>query len=94
MLFVSNTHGPGDEHFMINMRDLILRTAPANVFGSLVALLDPYTGRWNLKVTTPMATLRDVEGWRQDKLGLRQEVQNRSMGGQTRRPQRVMHMHM
>lgn len=61
-MFDSNTHEPDDEYFMMNMRDLILDTAPANVFGSLVAVLEPYAG-WQIQdITTAMATLGDVEG--------------------------------
>lgn len=67
-MFDSNTRGP-DEHFMTNMRDLILDTAPASVFESLVAVLEPYVARQINKVTTTMATLGDVEGWWQGKLG-------------------------
>lgn len=60
-MFDPNIHSD-DKRFTTNMRDSILDTAPANAFGSLVAILVPYVG-WRIhKFTTTMATLGDVEG--------------------------------
>lgn len=44
-MFNPNTRGPDDEHFMTNMRDLVLDTAAASAFGTLVAILEPYVGQ-------------------------------------------------
>ncbi|KAF6293141.1 hypothetical protein mRhiFer1_009046 [Rhinolophus ferrumequinum] len=64
--------GSDDELFTASMRDLVLDTAPASAFGSLVAILTLYVG-WRIhEVTITMATLGDVESRRQRKL--RQEV--------------------
>ncbi|KAF6323418.1 hypothetical protein mRhiFer1_008395 [Rhinolophus ferrumequinum] len=76
------------------MRNLVLDTAPANAFGSLVAILMPYVW-WRIhEVTVAMATLGDVESWRQRKL--RQEVRaietwklKSKVKGRGRGPQRV-----
>ncbi|KAF6327540.1 hypothetical protein mRhiFer1_008258 [Rhinolophus ferrumequinum] len=71
-IFSLNMQGPDDEVFTASMRDLVLDTAPASAFGSLVAILTPYVGRRIHEVTTAMATLGDVESRRRKKI--RQEV--------------------
>ncbi|KAF6302987.1 hypothetical protein mRhiFer1_008724 [Rhinolophus ferrumequinum] len=71
-IFNPNMRGPDDKLFTASMRDLVLDTAPASAFGSLLAILTPYVGRRIHEVTIAMATLGDVEIQRQRKL--RQEV--------------------
>lgn len=68
-MFNPNTWGLDDECFMTSMRNLVLNTAPASAFGALVAILAPYVGCRIHEVATITATLGDVEGWRQGKLG-------------------------
>lgn len=68
-MFNPNTWGPDDEDFMTNMRGLVLDTAPASAFGTLVAILAPYVGRRIHEVTTAVATLGNVAGQRPGKLG-------------------------
>ncbi|KAF6321292.1 hypothetical protein mRhiFer1_008422 [Rhinolophus ferrumequinum] len=93
-IFNPNMQGPNDEVFTASMTDLVLDTAPASAFGSLVAILTPYVG-WRIhEVTTAMATLGDVESRRQRKL--RQEVRTvetwkpkPKVKGRGRGPQRV-----
>ncbi|KAF6344942.1 hypothetical protein mRhiFer1_010306 [Rhinolophus ferrumequinum] len=63
-IFNLNMQGPDDELFTASMRNLVLDTAPASAFGSFVASLRPYVGRWIYEVTTAMATLGDVESRR------------------------------
>ncbi|KAF6278118.1 hypothetical protein mRhiFer1_009402 [Rhinolophus ferrumequinum] len=93
-IFNPNMQGPDDELFTASMRDLVLDTAPASAFGSLVAILTPYVGRRIHEVTTAMATLEDVESRRRRKL--RQEVHpvetwkpKSKVKGQDHGPQRV-----
>ncbi|KAF6390268.1 hypothetical protein mRhiFer1_007843 [Rhinolophus ferrumequinum] len=63
-IFNPNMQGPDNELFTASMRDLVLDTAPASAFGSLVAIFTPYVGRRMHEFTTAMATLGDVESWR------------------------------
>ncbi|KAF6302992.1 hypothetical protein mRhiFer1_008729 [Rhinolophus ferrumequinum] len=63
-IFNLNMQGPDDELFTASMRDLVLDTAPASAFGSLVAILTPFVEQRIHEVTTAMATLGDVESRR------------------------------
>ncbi|KAF6357055.1 hypothetical protein mRhiFer1_009988 [Rhinolophus ferrumequinum] len=98
-IFNPNMQGPDDELFTASIRDLVLDTVPASAFGTLVAILTPYVGRWIHEVTTAMATLGDVESWRRRKL--RQVVRfvetwkpKSKVKGQGHGPQRVTHAQM
>ncbi|KAF6390317.1 hypothetical protein mRhiFer1_007891 [Rhinolophus ferrumequinum] len=93
-IFNPNMWGLDDELFTGSMRDLVLDTAPASAFGSLVAILTPYVGPRIHEVTTAMATLGDVES--QTRRKLRQEVRavetrkpTSKVKGRGCRPQRV-----
>ncbi|KAF6276061.1 hypothetical protein mRhiFer1_009417 [Rhinolophus ferrumequinum] len=98
-MFNPNRQGLEDELFIASVRDLVLDTAPASAFGSLVAILMPYVGQQIHEVTTAMATLEDVESRRRRKL--RQEVHvveickpKSKVKGRGRGPQRVTRAQM
>ncbi|KAF6293130.1 hypothetical protein mRhiFer1_009035 [Rhinolophus ferrumequinum] len=98
-IFNPNMQALDDELFTASMRDLVLDTAPASAFGSLVAILMPYVGRRIHEVIIAMATLGDVESRRRRKL--RQEVRaletckpKSKVKGRGRGPQRVTHTQM